>query len=234
MLSCTDLARDRKPQCISRDPTANQNYGVAPYKEHTRLHHRDPLKQCFIRKHSPDTAHAVKHARFLGSESLTKRALGTPPQEFDLSVRTSDTEAQIAILQRCQATKGLSSQNYLTMAALCRQSGGNTGSQQACLKAALRHLSQQVPITEFELIAQVRLTVTFPSRGFQSSLLVLAGQRGIPDHTVPAPPCSSSNKFHWRYLLLAVSLRRRALRASGSVTWLCRSARVRLDCLAVM
>ena len=76
-------------------------------------------------------------------------------QEFDLSVRTSDAEAQIAVLQRCQATKGLSPQNYLTMAALCRQSGGGVASQQACLKAALRHLSQQMPVTEFELIAQV-------------------------------------------------------------------------------
>ena len=70
-------------------------------------------------------------------------------------MRTSDTEAQLAVLQRCQATMGLSPQNYLTMAALCRQSGGNTASQQACLKAALRHLSQQMPVTEFELIAQV-------------------------------------------------------------------------------
>jgi len=78
-------------------------------------------------------------------------------QEFDLSVRMSDTEAQTAVLRRCQATKGLTAQNYLTMAALCRQSGGggNANAQQACLKAGLRHMSQQMPVTEFALIAQV-------------------------------------------------------------------------------
>ncbi len=72
-----------------------------------------------------------------------------------MSVRLSDTAAQTAVLQRCQATRGLTAQNYLTMAALCRQSGASAASQQACLKAALRHMSQQMPITEFELIAQV-------------------------------------------------------------------------------
>jgi hypothetical protein len=81
-------------------------------------------------------------------------------QEFDLSVRMSDTEAQTAVLRRCQGTKGVTAQNYLTMAALCRQSGGagtaNGNAQQACLKFGLRHMSQQMPVTEFALIAQVR------------------------------------------------------------------------------
>ena len=80
----------------------------------------------------------------------------TPDQDFDWSLRTGDASNQIAILGDCRKLHGFKAESYLRMAGLCRQGGGkHAASQKECLAAALRLLTNNMPIQDFSMVAHV-------------------------------------------------------------------------------
>lgn len=81
----------------------------------------------------------------------------TSLQEFDWSLRMEDKARQASVVADCQKLPEFKTENFLRMAEICRQGGPkHAGIQKECLSAALRQLTNTIPIQDFQLLARVR------------------------------------------------------------------------------